>query len=154
ALRSEGYDVAIVDLLGRKVTGSEDPPVFSVEGTYATRGKPAFATALERFRPNVLLTLADTWDHYYVPALLSGRSVHWISYVPLEQAPCRGQLNVHVVPELAGRPFNVREHLLAADAVVAHNDFARTELQALLSGQQIDVIPHGVDTSVFSLASI
>jgi glycosyltransferase involved in cell wall biosynthesis len=92
------------------------------------------AAALERERPEILLTIGDPWMFESVAAMPGRRGVKWVAYFPVDGWP---------LPTAWG------EWVRGVDVPVVFCEFSRRVVEAAIAIRAA-VIPHGVETRVFT----
>lgn len=97
-------------------------------------GRDTLVRALREFRPDVLVTLGDAWMVDWVVDVEERRTCRFLPYVPIDGAPLYRPW---------GRLFE------DADAVVACSEFGQGLLQEAFPSVRVELIHHGVDTTVF-----
>src|SRR5262245_16204608 len=106
-----------------------------------TLGADVLLQYLQRYRPDVFVTLADVWwlsyvaDHAIASFLYMAR-IPWVMYYPIDSDLGDGRLPTSWVRMLRAADFPVAMSRYGAEVGVAN-------------GVASDCIPHGVDASVF-----
>ncbi len=155
SLRQDGMNVRHVDIAGMEVKSDDknfDVHVYSEKNTYHdTRGKGAFTQAINDFKPDILITVGDVWDHYHVPPIVRKQSTIWLAYVPVEQAPILKKIKVPMIKDLEGKYLNVDKYLVEPDYIVAYNKFGTKELNKVIKDNNIRHIHHGYDSDTYKI---
>lgn len=100
---------------------------------------------IQRFMPDVLLTIGDFWNISYItnPQICRTRKLfQWCAYCPVDGEPEGGGLPPSIIPVMAD-----------VDIPVAYTEYAKQAILKSVMDQEtrsrIKVIYHGVDTSIF-----
>lgn len=108
-------------------------------------GADILDNVVNRFQPDILLTIGDFWWLYYIadPNICrTRRFFQWCSYIPVDGEPLNG-----------GIPPAIRGVIEDIDIPVAYTDYAKNAVLKSIFDQEtrnrIRTIYHGVDTSVF-----
>ena len=99
--------------------------------TWGSDSIPAYYALYGR---NLLVTLWDVWVLHWV----KHHALNWLPYVPVDA-------------ELDDYTYEINEPLSSpqAIAVVAMSDFGRRQLEKVVRGKKVYVVPHGVDTRLY-----
>lgn len=108
-------------------------------------GSDMLDAVVERFRPDVLLTVGDFWNLWYItdPNVCRTRKLfQWCSYIPVDGEPMNGGLSPGIIKTVED-----------IDIPVAYTEYAKKAVLKSVSDQEtrnrIKVIYHGVNTEVF-----
>lgn len=98
--------------------------------------------AIDEFDPDIVFTIHDFWNLYFMSEKFRNRSFHWLAYFPVDVEP---------YPKSIIRPPNkisLIDHAKSIDTVIAYNRFGENTL--IDAGIRVDgVIHHGVDTDIY-----
>lgn len=100
----------------------------------STMGRDTLPRVLERFRPDVLVTLGDVWMVEWIAEIADRRGCRFLPYFPIDGGP--------LYP-----PW--RAFMEAMDGRVTCSRFAQRLVEDAMPGIGVDMIYHGVDTGVF-----
>ena len=108
-------------------------------------GSDALDSVVNRFQPDILLTIGDFWNLNYIadPTICKTRRwFQWCSYIPVDGEPIGG-----------GLPPGIAPIVQDIDIPVAYTEYAKAAVMKSVFDQEtrnrIRVIYHGVDTNVF-----
>lgn len=99
-----------------------------------TFGRDSLQGAVNHFRPDIIVGLADVWMLAALAELPRDGTFRKIAYYPLDGAPF---------------PKEWRATLEQFDALVAYSEFGRAVTLAACPDLDIELIYHGIDTNVF-----
>ena len=129
--------------------------VYNKDSEYTERGKSTFEYALNDFKPHIVFTIGDPWDHYYVPTIKQKSSFYWIAYTPIETSPIEPQVRIEVIEDLRKGFFSFTKYYERVDKIVAYNNFGKQAISSLIGSEdKLDIIEHGVDHSTFNIKTI
>ena len=108
-------------------------------------GQDILDQVINRFQPDILLTIGDFWHLNYIsdPNICKTRRwFQWCSYIPVDGEPVNG-----------GLPPGIIQTISDIDIPVAYTNYAKKAVLKSVFDQEtrnrIKVIYHGVDTNVF-----
>lgn len=108
-------------------------------------GSDILDRVVNSFQPDVLLTISDFWNIWYITdpnVCRTRRYFQWCSYIPVDGEPIGG-----------GIPPGIRNIIADVDIPIAYTDYAKNAVLKSIFDQEtrnrIRTIYHGVDTSVF-----
>ena len=98
------------------------------------QGRSVLERAVDEFQPDLVVTLGELWMLDWLPSHPARRKFAWAAYIPVD-----------------GGPFYPpwEPMLRDADVLIAMSEYGRGILQGGLPNRKIQMIPHGVDCSVF-----
>lgn len=100
----------------------------------ASDGSENFERVVQEFKPHVVVTLGEVWMLDWLHTHPIRPQFKWIAYLPLDGGPF----------------YPPWERMLKdVDTLVAMSEFGRTVFREGLPSRKIEMIHHGVDTSMF-----
>ena len=113
-------------------------------------GLDLFDHVVNRFQPDIVLTVGDFWNLWYMSdpgTCKTRRWFQWCAYIPVDGEPVCG-----------GLPPSIKATVEDIDIPVAYTDYAKDAVMKTVFDQEtrnrIRTIYHGVDTSVFKPANL
>lgn len=111
-------------------------------------GQDALDGVVQKFQPDVLLTIGDFWNLWYIAdagICKTRRTFQWCSYIPVDGEPING-----------GLPPGIVKTVEDIDIPVAYTHYAKNAVMKSCKDEEtlnrLEVIYHGVDTNVFKPA--
>ena len=131
SLAAAGHTVAVL-ALGYQGESFQQP--YRLLPWSTTDAINEIATAIERERPDILLTIGDPWMYERLPTLPQRHRVRWLAYFPVDGYPL---------------PAPWKAWVAAVDVPIVFCEFSR-RVVAEATGISPRVIPHGVDIATFA----
>lgn len=102
-----------------------------------------FAHALQKFKPDVVITIGDVWRLEFVYQVKQNYSFKWLGYVAVEGKCFPKKLRTET-----GTYIDIPKIMSYIDTIVAYSEFGQNEL--ITAGYDVEnFIYHGVDTEIF-----
>lgn len=112
---------------------------------YATKkddyyGAKIFDQVIMQERPDIVLTIGDTWNYGFVPQSQLRKYFQWVGYVAIDGEVHKGGIPPTWVPIIQDM-----------DKIVTYTEYGKNAIAKSIPEEKdnIIVIPHGVDSNVF-----
>lgn len=145
-LAEKGYDVGYLGWFHDADSRLKCPP--GIKYWYTNNknyGSDVLDTVVNRFQPDIVLTIGDFWNLWYIndPSVCrTRRFFQWCGYIAVDGEPING-----------GLPPGIIKTIEDIDMPVAYTDYAKNAVLKSSFDQEtrsrIETIYHGVDTKVF-----
>lgn len=145
-LHAKGYDIGYLGLFHDNDSRLKTPD--GIRYWYTNNqnyGSDALDQVVNKFQPDVVLTIGDFWHFWYINdanVCRTRRFFQWCGYIAVDGEPIGG-----------GLPPGIIKIIEDIDMPVAYTDYAKNAVLKSVMDQEtrtrIETIYHGVDTSVF-----